>query len=212
MLELMLESGVHFGHQVGRWNPKMAPYIYEDKNGIHILDLVQTVEELEKARQALKRAKNVLFVGTKPQIAPLIEAAAQQCNGHYVNTRWIGGLLTNWTTMSMCLQKLKMLDAQLAEDPQAQGLSKKDVLMLKKQRDRLNKFFGGMRNLTTLPDLVVIVGQPHERNAVSECQKLDIPTITLLDSNCDPTVSKYGIPANDDSTRSVEFILTRLAA
>ena len=210
MLESMLEAGVHFGHQVGRWNPKMAPYIYQDKNGIHILDLVQTVRDLEKARVALKRADNVLFVGTKPQIAPLIATVAKECNAHYVNTRWIGGLLTNWTTMSMCLQKLNSIDTQL--DDNSTGLSKKDILTLKKQRDRLNKFFGGLRNLKTLPDLVVIVGQPNERNAVAECQKLGIPTITLLDSNCDPTLSSYGIPANDDSTRSVEFILRRLAA
>lgn len=209
MLESMLEAGVHFGHQVGRWNPKMAPYIYEEKNGIHILDLVQTVRDLEKARAALKRANNVLFVGTKPQIAPLIATVAEECNAHYVNTRWIGGLLTNWTTMSMCLQKLNTLDTQLAGDKK--GLSKKDIIVLKKQRDRLNKFFGGLRQLKTLPDLVVIVGQPNERNAVAECQKLGITTITLLDSNCDPTLSEYGIPANDDSSRSVEFILRRLA-
>ena len=211
MLESMLEAGVHFGHQVGRWNPKMAPYIYEEKNGIHVLDLVQTVRDLERARQALRGAKNVLFVGTKPQIAPLIATTAEKCNAHYVNTRWIGGLLTNWSTMSMCLQKLNTLDKQLGSDLQSQGFSKKEVLMLKKQRDRLDKFFGGLRNLKTLPDLVVIVGQPNERNAVSECQKLGIPTITLLDSNCDPTLAEYGIPANDDSTRSVELILDRLA-
>ena len=211
-LKAMLETGVHFGHQVRRWNAKMAPYIYEEKNGIHILDIVQTVDELENARIAFKRAKNVVFVGTRPQIAPVIKNIAEECNAHYVNTRWVGGLLTNWNTMSMCLQKLNRLDRQLSDEVQLKSLSKKDVLSLKKQRARLEKFFGGLRELSTLPDLVVIIGQPHEKNAVQECQKLNIPTITLLDSNCDPTLSTYGITANDDSTRSVELILDYLVA
>jgi small subunit ribosomal protein S2 len=190
----------------------MAPYIYETKNGVHILDLVKTLDDLETARPVLKRAKNVLFVGTRTQLAPIVETAAQKCNGHYVNTRWVGGLLTNWNTMSMCLQKLNRLDRQLSDEVQLKSLSKKDVLSLKKQRARLEKFFGGLRELSTLPDLVVIIGQPHEKNAVQECQKLNIPTITLLDSNCDPTLSTYGITANDDSTRSVELILDYLVA
>jgi small subunit ribosomal protein S2 len=211
-LESLLEAGVHFGHQVGRWNSKMAPYIYETKNGVHILDVVQTLNDLEKAKGVLSRSKNVLFVGTRTQIAPIIETTAQKCNGHYVNTRWVGGLLTNWKTMSTCLEKLNRLDRQLNDDAKTQGLSKKDILQLKKQRARLEKFFGGLRGLSTLPDLVVIVGQPHEKNAVQECQKLGIPTITLLDSNCDPTMSTYGITANDDSTRSVELILDSLVA
>lgn len=211
-LEALLEAGVHFGHQAGRWNSKMAPYIYQTKNGVHILDLVQTLDDLEKTRPVLKRAKNVLFVGTRTQIAPIIEQVATKCNGHYVNTRWVGGLLTNWKTMSMCLQKLNRLDSQLDSKEPVKGLSKKDILQLKKQRARLEKFFGGLRGLTGLPDLVVIVGQPYEKNAVLECQKLGIPTITLLDSNCDPTMSTYGITANDDSTRSVQLILDCLVA
>ena len=206
-LEALLEAGVHFGHQVGSWNAKMAPYIYQTKNGVHILDLVQTLDDLEKARPVLKRAKNVLFVGTRPQIAPIIKQTAQKCNAHYVNTRWVGGLLTNWKTMSTCLQTLNRLDRQLEDPTQVKGFSKKDILQLKKQRARLEKFFGGLRSLTGLPDLVIIVGQPYEKNAVQECHKLGIDTITLLDSNCDPTMSTYGITANDDSTRSVELIL-----
>lgn len=211
-LEALLEAGVHFGHQVGRWNSKMAPYIYETKNGVHILDVVQTLNDLEKTRPVVKRAKNVLFVGTRTQIAPIIEQTAKKCNGHYVNTRWVGGLLTNWKTMSMCLQKLNRLDRQLNDTEQTKGFSKKDVLQLKKQRARLEKFFGGLRELTVLPDLVVIVGQPYEKNAVQECYKLGIPTITLLDSNCDPSLSTYGITANDDSTRSVALILESLVS
>ena len=210
-LEALLEAGVHFGHQVSRWNSKMAPYIYETKNGVHILDLVQTLDDLEKTRPILKRAKNVLFVGTRTQIAPIIEQTAKKCNGHYVNTRWVGGLLTNWKTMSVCIQKLNKLDAQLEAYAAGEfSAPKKVILELKKQRARLEKFFGGLRNLKELPDLVVIVGQPHEKNAVLECQKLGVPTITLLDSNCDPTLTTYGITANDDSTRSVELILESL--
>ena len=210
MLQSMLEDGVHFGHQSRRWNPKMAPYIYEEKNGIHILDVVQTVGELEKARIAFKSAKNVIFVGTRPAIAPLIEEVAKKSGSHYVNTRWVGGLLTNWTTMTMCLEKLARLDVQLETAVPKKGFTKKDILTLTKERERLEKFFGGLRELKGLPDLVVIVGQPHERNAVLECEKLNIPTITLLDSNCDPTSVAYGIPANDDSARSVAFILDQL--
>ena len=214
-LEALLEAGVHFGHQASRWNSKMAPYIYETKNGVHILDVIQTMDGLEKARAVLGSSKNVLFVGTRPQIAPTIEAVAQTCatkmGSHYVNTRWVGGLLTNWKTMSVCIQKLNKLDAQLEAYAAGEfSAPKKVILELKKQRARLEKFFGGLRNLKELPDLVVIVGQPHEKNAVLECQKLGVPTITLLDSNCDPTLTTYGITANDDSTRSVELILESL--
>ena len=209
-IKKLMDAGVHFGHQSRRWNPKMAPYIYEEKNGIHILDVVQTVGELEKARIAFKSAKNVIFVGTRPAIAPLIEEVAKKSGSHYVNTRWVGGLLTNWTTMTMCLEKLARLDVQLETAVPKKGFTKKDILTLTKERERLEKFFGGLRELKGLPDLVVIVGQPHERNAVLECEKLNIPTITLLDSNCDPTSVAYGIPANDDSARSVAFILDQL--
>ena len=154
--------------------------------------------------------KNVIFVGTRPAIAPLIQEAAMNSNSHYVNTRWVGGLLTNWSTMSMCLEKLTRLDAQLENAVPQKGFTKKDIVTLSKERERLEKFFGGLRNLKGLPDLVVIVGQPNERNTVLECEKLNIPTITLLDSNCDPTSVAYGIPANDDSARSVAFILDHL--
>ena len=211
-LKAMLETGVHFGHQVRRWNAKMAPYIYEEKNGIHILDIVQTVDELEKARIAFKKAKNVVFVGTRPQIAPVIKNIAEECNAHYVNTRWVGGLLTNWSTISACIQNLNDLDKLLEQDPKTTGLTKKELVQKEKEMERKDKFFGGVRQLSSLPDLVVIVGQPHERNAVLECQKLNIPTITLLDSNCDPSYTTYGIPTNDDSTRSVEFILKQLVS
>lgn len=210
MLESMLQSGVHFGHQIGRWNSRMAPYIYQEKNGIHILDLVKTVQCLNHAKGVLKKSKNVVFVGTKPQIAETIKSAAESYGAHYVNKRWIGGLLTNWLTMSKCLKKLNQLEKLLSEDLSQKGYSKKEVVQLKKECDRLNKFFGGVKSLKRLPDLVVIVGQPNEQNAVRECQKLGIKTITLLDSNCDPDLTTVGIPANDDSERSVSLILEKL--
>lgn len=212
VLEKMLEAGVHFGHPVRRWNPKMAPFIFQEKNGIHILDLVKTLNHIEKARVVLKRSKNVLFVGTRPHVTTAIALAAQKSNSHFVNNRWIGGLLTNWSTMSLCLQKLNKIENQLKEDKNTTGLSKKEIVVLKNQQARLVKFFGGIRNLKGLPDLVVIVGQTYEKNAVQECQKLKIPMISLLDSNCDPTLCDYGIPANDDSSVSVQIILELLSS
>ena len=214
-LKTMLEAGVHFGHQVRRWNPKMAPYIYEEKNGVHILDVIQTAQALEVGQEVVSKSKNILFVGTKRQSAALIASVADSFNSslggaadthaHYVNHRWLGGLLTNWSTMSTCIKKLRTLSTM-----DLSKFSKKEAIQIQKQRERLEKFFGGVRNLSTLPDLVVIVGQPNEMNAVRECQKLNIKCITLLDSNCDPDLTDIGIPANDDSLRSVSYILNTL--
>jgi small subunit ribosomal protein S2 len=214
-LEGLLKAGVHFGHPSSRWNAKMAPYIYDTKNGVHTLDVVKTLQDVYTAQAPFQAAKNVLFVGTKPQIAPVIKEIAQRCNGHYVNTRWVGGLLTNWSTMASCIKNLNTLDDQVGgvteiDALSAQGISKKEILRLKKNRARLGKFFEGVRGLKAVPDLVVIVGQPFEKNAVSECIKLGIPTITLLDSNCDPTLTTYGIVANDDSASSVKHVLELL--
>jgi len=212
-LKTMLEAGVHFGHQVRRWNPKMAPYIYEEKNGVHILDVIQTAQALEVGQDVVSKSKNILFVGTKRQSAALIASVADSFNSsqaadthaHYVNHRWLGGLLTNWSTMSTCIKKLRTLSTM-----DLSKFSKKEAIQIQRQRERLEKFFGGVRNLSTLPDLVVIVGQPNEMNAVRECQKLNIKCITLLDSNCDPDLTDIGIPANDDSLRSVSYILNTL--
>ena len=146
-LEALLEAGVHFGHQVGRWNSKMAPYIHETKNGVHILDLVQTLNDLEKARVVLNRSKNVLFVGTRTQIAPIIEATAQKCNGHYVNTRWVGGLLTNWKTISNSIKRLDDLEIILDDNNSNNSLSKKELLDLSREKEKLLSNIGGIRNL-----------------------------------------------------------------
>ena len=209
-LDQMLQAGVHYGHRVRHWNPKMTPYIYEEKNGVHVLDLVQTESALETARRIFQKSQNVIFVGTKPHIKEIVQQIANQCGAHYVNKRWVGGLLTNWLTVSSCITALKELKKILEEDPKLTGFTKRELAEKQREFDRKERFFGGVLDLQQLPDLVVIVGQRREQNAVLECQKLNIPTITLLDTNCDPSQTTYGIPANDDSVHSVELILKQL--
>jgi len=212
-LEQMLDSGVHFGHQVRRWNPKMAPFIYGERNGIHIIDILQTLVSLEEISTFLTeqsaQQKTILFVGTKRQAAPIIEITARDCNAHYVNQRWLGGMLTNWTTMNLCIEKLKRIQKQ-EDDGTLFKFPKKEQVLIQKRKEKLEKFFGGVKNMKTTPDIVILVGQPKEMNAVRECNKLGIRTITLLDTNCDPSLADLVIPANDDSIRSVELILTEL--
>lgn len=212
-LEQMLDSGVHFGHQVRRWNPKMNPFIYGERNGIHIIDILQTLVALEEictflTEQAAQN-KTILFVGTKRQAAPIIEEVAKECKAHYVNQRWLGGMLTNWSTMTMCINKLKEIEQQEADGTLNQ-FPKKEQVIIQKRKAKLEKFFGGLQEMKSIPDIVVLVGQPKELNAVKECNKLGIRTITLLDTNCDPSLADLMIPANDDSIRSVELILTEL--
>lgn len=213
-LEQMVDSGVHFGHQVRRWNPKMAPFIYGERNGIHIINILQTLVCLEEACNYLlnqsAEGKTILFVGTKRQAAPVIETAAKKCSAYYVNQRWLGGMLTNWSTMTTCIEKLKTIEKQ-EEEGTLQLLPKKEIALLKKRQAKLEKFFGGMKSMPGLPDVVIIVGQPVELNAVKECNKLGIRTITILDTNCDPQLADLVIPANDDSIRSVELIVGELA-
>jgi small subunit ribosomal protein S2 len=212
-LEQMLDSGVHFGHQVRRWNPKMKPFIYGERNGIHIIDILQTLVALEDICKFLTEQasenKTILFVGTKRQAAPIIEETAKQCNSHYVNQRWLGGMLTNWSTMTLCIKKLKEIEQHQA-DGTLNRFPKKEQVLIQKRKAKLEKFFGGLKDMKTIPDIVVLVGQPKEFNAVKECNKLGIRTITLLDTNCDPSLADLIIPANDDSIRSVELILTQL--
>ena len=168
-LEQMLDSGVHFGHQVRRWNPKMAPFIYGERNGIHIIDILQTLVSLEEICSFLteqsSQNKTILFVGTKRQAAPIIELTATECNAHYVNQRWLGGMLANWSTMSLCIEQLKLIEKQ-EEDGTLSQLPKKEQVLMQKRKMKLEKFFGGLKNMRSTPDIVVLVGQPKELNAV----------------------------------------------
>jgi len=212
-LERMLDSGVHLGHQVRRWNPKMGPYIYGKRNGIHIIDVLQTFICLDEASKFLfkvgKEKKKVLFVGTKPQFGSIIEDCALKCNAHYVNKRWLGGMLTNWSTMEVCIENLKFLDKQ-EKDGIFDRLTKKEAIILRKRKEKLEKFFGGVKNMKGKPDVVIVVDQQRELNAVRECLKLGIPLITFLDTNCDPTLTDFFVLGNDDSIRSVQLLLREL--
>ncbi|VXD15222.1 30S ribosomal subunit protein S2 [Planktothrix serta PCC 8927] len=210
----MLESGVHFGHQTRRWNPKMSPYIYTERNGVHIIDLVQTAELMEDAydyvRGASEQGKKFLFVGTKRQAAGIIAQEAARCGGYYVNQRWLGGMLTNWTTIKTRVERLKTL-----EDRESSGyfdyLPKKEASVLRRELTKLRKYLGGIKAMRRVPDVVILVDQRREYNAVMECRKLDIPIVSLLDTNCDPDLADIHIPANDDAIRSIKLIVGKLA-
>lgn len=209
-LENMIKSGMHFGHFTHEWNPRMAPYIYGEKNGRHILDLVQTHYLLKQVltfiEESAAQGKSFLFVGTKKQVAPLIAKTALSCNSFYVNQRWLGGMLTNWRTIQKSLRKL--YDYREAEQRGDWNLLKKqEVARKKREKQRLEKYLIGLENMSKLPGVVIIIGQPEEIHAVRECRQLGIPTITLLDSNCDPTLADWFIPANDDSVSSLRLLL-----
>lgn len=210
----MLESGVHFGHQTRRWNPKMSPYIYTERNGVHIIDLVQTAELMEEAydyvRSSSEQGKKFLFVGTKRQAAGIIASEAARCGGYYVNQRWLGGMLTNWATIKTRVDRLKTL-----EDRESSGyfdyLPKKEASVLRRELTKLRKYLGGIKAMRRVPDVVILVDQRREYNAVMECRKLDIPIVSLLDTNCDPDLADIHIPANDDAIRSIKLIVGKLA-
>jgi len=209
-LEEMIQSGMHFGHFTREWNPRMAPYIYGERNGRHILDLVQTHYLLTKVlnfvEESASKGKQFLFVGTKKQVAPLVAKTALASNSYYVNQRWLGGMLTNWRTIQKSLGKLQEY-RQAEERGDWNLLKKQEVARKKREQQRLEKYLGGLENMSKLPGVVVIVGQPEEIHAVRECRQLGIPTITLLDSNCDPTLADWYIPANDDSVSAVRLVL-----
>ena len=213
-LAQLLESGVHFGHQTRRWNPKMSPYIYTARNGVHLIDLVQTAQLMEEAynylRLASEQGKRVLFVGTKRQAAGIIAQEALRCGAFYVNQRWLGGMMTNWMTIKTRVERLKELERR--QDTGALDLlPKKEAAMLRRELEKLQKYLGGIRGMRKVPDIVVIVDQRREYNAVRECQKLNVPIVSLLDTNCDPDTVDIPIPANDDAIRSIKLIVGRLA-
>jgi small subunit ribosomal protein S2 len=213
-LAAMMEAGAHFGHQTRRWNPKMAPYIYTARNGVHIIDLVKTAVCLEDAykwcRTSAEQGKRFLFVGTKRQIASIMAEEASRCGSYYVNQRWLGGMLTNWTTIKTRVDRLKELERM--EESGALALRpKKEAAVLRRELERLQKYLGGIKNMRRLPDAVIVVDQKREHNAILECQKLNVPIIGLLDTNCDPDLVDIPIPANDDAIRSVKLLLGVLA-
>jgi small subunit ribosomal protein S2 len=213
-LAQMMESGVHFGHQTRRWNPKMAPYIFTARNGVHIIDLVQTAQLMDDAygymRTASEQGKRFLFVGTKRQAAGIIAQEASRCGASYINQRWLGGMLTNWTTIKGRVDRLKDLERR-EESGALDMLPKKEASVLRREMAKLQKYLGGIKNMRKIPDIVVVVDQRREYNAMLECQKLNIPIVSLLDTNCDPDIVDVPIPANDDAIRSVKLILGKLA-
>ena len=204
----LLEAGVHFGHQTHRWNPKMAPYIFGDRNGIHIIDLAQTVPLLHQAlvaiRDTVAAGGRVLFVGTKRQATEVIARTAQQCAQYYMNTRWLGGTLTNWKTISNSIKRLEELE-NLLSDEASIGFTKKEILNLTRERDKLELAIGGVKDMGGLPDLMIVIDTNKESIAIAEAHKLGIPVIAVLDSNCNPEGITYPVPGNDDATRAIEL-------
>jgi small subunit ribosomal protein S2 len=207
----LLEAGVHFGHQTRRWNPKMAPFLFGVRNGVHIIDLQQTVPMLDRALQAARDVcaggGRVLFVGTKRQAQEPIAEAAKRCGQYYVNHRWLGGMLTNWKTISNSIKRLKEIDERLAGDQPggsaSGGLTKKELLFMTRERDKLERSLGGIKEMGGLPDLLFVIDTNKEAIAVEEARRLNIPVIAVLDSNSDPKGVTYPIPGNDDALRAV---------
>lgn len=213
-LAQMLESGVHFGHQTRRWNPKMDQYIYTSRNGVHIIDLVQTAQLMEGAytymRTAAEQGKKFLFVGTKRQAAGIIAQEASRCGAYYVNQRWLGGMLTNWETIKTRVERLKELERR-EESGALDLLPKKEASSLRRELAKLQKYLGGIKLMRKVPDIVVIVDQRREYNAILECEKLGLTVVSMLDTNCDPDLVDIPIPANDDAIRSIKLIVGKLA-
>ena len=213
-MKQLLEAGVHFGHQTSRWNPKMKKYIYGARNNIHIVDLQLTVEEIEKAYkfvvETVKAGKTVLFVGTKKQAQEAIQQEADRCGMFYMNSRWLGGTLTNNKTIRTRIDRLNKLDA-MEKSGEFDLLPKKEVIGLQKEREKLQDVLGGIRNMSGLPGAMFVVDPHHEEIAVKEAKKLGIPVIAITDTNCDPTPIDYVIPGNDDAIRAVKLIASIIA-
>ena len=210
----LLEAGVHFGHQTHRWNPKMSPYIFGARNNIHILDLAQTVPLLHRALLAVSdtvaRGGRVLFVGTKRQASDLVADAAQRSAQYYVNSRWLGGMLTNWKTISASIQRLRKLDEMLAGG-EAQAFTKKERLTLTRERDKLDRALGGIRDMGGVPDMIFVIDTNKESIAIEEAKRLHIPIVAVVDSNCDPLPIDYPIPGNDDAARAIALYCDLIA-
>ncbi|HVI53031.1 MAG TPA: 30S ribosomal protein S2 [Candidatus Sulfotelmatobacter sp.] len=203
----LIEAGVHFGHNTRRWNPKMAPHLFGVRNGIHIIDLQQTVPMLHRGLQAVRDVAaaggRVLYVGTKRAAADIVAESAKRCGQYYVNHRWLGGMLTNWKTISLSIKRLREIDEQIASG-NVQGLTKKEQLNLSREREKLDRALGGIREMGGLPDILFIIDTNKESLAVQEANKLGIPVVAILDSNSDPAGVTYPIPGNDDALRAIQ--------
>lgn len=213
-MKQLLEAGVHFGHQTRRWNPKMAPYIFTERNGIYIIDLQKTVKKVDEAydflRSVAEEGKSILFVGTKKQAQEAVKEEALKSGMFYVNERWLGGMMTNFATIRKSINRLKELEA-MEEDGTFEVLSKKEVLALKHEQEKLEKSLGGIKDMEELPGALFIVDPRKERIAVAEAKKLNIPIVAIVDTNCDPDEIDYVIPGNDDAIRAVKLLTSRMA-
>lgn len=213
-MKQLLEAGVHFGHQTRRWNPKMAPYIFTERNGIYIIDLQKTVKKVEEAynfvREIAGQGGSILFVGTKKQAQEAVKEEAIRCDMYYVNERWLGGMLTNFQTIQKRISRLREL-----EDMEAGGmfevLPKKEVISLRHEMERLQKFLGGIKNMSKLPGALFVIDPRKERIAVAEARKLGLPIVAIVDTNCDPDEVDYVIPGNDDAIRAVKLLTAKMA-
>ena len=213
-MKQLLEAGVHFGHQTRRWNPKMAPYIYTERNGIYIIDLQKSVGKVDEAYDAIKdcvaNGGKILFVGTKKQAQDSIRNEAERCGMYYVNQRWLGGMITNFKTIQSRIAQLKKIEA-MEEDGTFDLLPKKEVIKLKKQQEKLQKNLGGIKEMQDVPDMIFVVDPRKERICVQEAHTLGIPLIGICDTNCDPEELDYVIPGNDDAIRAVKLIVSKMA-
>ena len=213
-MKQLLEAGVHFGHQTRRWNPKMKRYIFTERNGIYIIDLQKTVKKVEEAYNFMKQISEdggkVLFVGTKKQAQESVKAEAERAGQFYVNQRWLGGILTNYKTISKRINRISEIE-KMEEDGLFEVLPKKEVVELRKEYDRLIKFLGGIRDMKSMPQALFVVDPRKERNAIAEARKLHIPIVGIVDTNCDPDEIDYVIPANDDAIRAVKLLTGKMA-
>ena len=213
-MKQLLEAGVHFGHQTRRWNPKMAPYIFTERNGIYIIDLQKTVRKVDEAynfiRDTAMAGKTVLFVGTKKQAQESIESEAKRCNMYYVNNRWLGGMLTNFKTIQTRIRRLNDID-KMEQNGQFEVLPKKEVIKLKAEREKLEANIGGIREMKKLPGAMFVVDPRKEHIAVTEARILNIPIVAIVDTNCDPDEIDYVIPGNDDAIRAIRLIAAAMA-
>ena len=213
-MKQLLEAGVHFGHQTRRWNPKMAPYIYTERNGIYIIDLQKSVGKVDEAYNAIKdivaEGGNILFVGTKKQAQDSVKTEAERCGMFYVNERWLGGMLTNFKTIQTRVKRLKEIE-KMSEDGTFDVLPKKEVIAIKKEWDKLEKNLGGIKEMKEIPDAIFVVDPKKERICVQEAHILGIPLIGIADTNCDPDELDYVIPGNDDAIRAVKLIVAKMA-